>query len=263
MAYAASFTTNVLATSTGGSSYTVDVNSNNYSVAPFPVTSVRDHEEVFTGAQNHIIEFPAGLIFDPPSFGTFTAPAANTLTIRRVALSGVSINGVVSDGFTWVVPATGRVIWRTVAANTILLWGDSTASQLLAGPLDAGDQVVSRPELKDVAETVNNLGTGPNGAALTIDYTAGGYQYVTTGAGNITAVTITNPPASGRLGALTLEITQGAAARTIAWGAAYRFPGGTDFTLTASAGAIDIFTMMTRDAGATWYVFEAGKAFAA
>jgi hypothetical protein len=75
---------------------------------------------------------------------------------------------------------------------------------------------------------------------------------------------VSNPPISGRVGSLTLEIHQdGTGNRSIAWGAAFRFPGGAGSALSTAANAIDIFTLTTRDGGTTWYVFEGGKAFTA
>jgi hypothetical protein len=233
----------------------------NHSLAPFTVADAYSTHRFFTDAHDHIIQFPAGLSVDPATHGRFTAPPGNTLALRRVAGSGVSINGVASDGFTWVVPASGTVEWLVRASNTIELRGDTTAEQLLVGPLDANDQSIERPHLIDVAEGYTDAGS--RSAAASFDYQAGGWQKCVA-IGNITSVAVTNPPASGRVGALTLEIHQdGTGNRTIAWGPAFRFPGGADFALSTAASAIDIFTLITRDGGTTWYAFEGGKAFAA
>jgi hypothetical protein len=116
--------------------------SGDYSASPFTVADAYSIHRFFTGAQDHIIEFPAGLSADPAAHGRFTAPPANTLTLRRVAGSGVSINGVADDGFAWVVPASGTVEWQVRATNTIELRGDTTAEQFLVGPLDCNGQSV-------------------------------------------------------------------------------------------------------------------------
>lgn len=123
------------------------------------------------------------------------------------------------------------------------------------------DSVVTRAELKDIAESY--LDAGVKTGTASFDYTAASWQKCVTGGTDISAVVIANPPASGRVGQITLEIHQGTTARTIAWGSAFRFPSGVDSTLTASANAIDIFTLITRDGGTTWYVFEGGKNFLA
>ena len=187
-----------------------------YSSMPFTIADAYNVHRFFTGAQNHIVEFPAGVSADPAAHGKLTSPPANTLTLRRAAGSGVSINGVASDVFIWVVPASGTVEWEVRATNTIELRGDTTAEQLLAGPLDANDQTIERPHLMDVAEGYADAGN--KNAAASFDYEAGGWQKCVA-IGNITSVAVTNPPASGRVGALTLEIHQdGTGNRTIAWG---------------------------------------------
>lgn len=139
--------------------------------------------------------------------------------------------------------------------------GKSDHTQTLDGALTGNAKVISDVELKDIAESYTDAGN--KSGAASFDYTSGGWQKCVA-TGNITSVAITNPPATGRVGALTLEIHQdGTGGRTIAWGSAFRFPGGTDFTLSTAANAIDIFSLITRDGGTVWYVFEGGKAFAA
>ena len=172
-----------------------------------------------------------------------TISNAGTAAAADVGAFATTLQGAAADA---ALARTGG----TMTGSLVLGTGASIAG---------GDKVVSAVELQDVSETAPNAVTGPNGAALSLNYALGSVHRVTTGAGNITAVTVTNWPASGKVGSLTLIITQGAAARTIAWGTAYRFPGGTDFTLTATPGAIDIFTLMTLDGGATIFAFEGGK----
>lgn len=125
----------------------------------------------------------------------------------------------------------------------------------------AAGAVLSDAELQDISET--SPAVGNKSGAASFDYTAGGVQRCSV-TGNITSMAITNPPASGKAGMLTIVFQQDATGgRTIAWGSAFRFPGGTDHTLSAAANAIDIFTLVTWDAGTTWYVGEFGKAWAA
>lgn len=124
-----------------------------------------------------------------------------------------------------------------------------------------GDKVASALELKDISETVFDAGN--KSGAVTFDYRDGGWQFCTV-TGNIASVAISNPPATGKSGTLKLEFIQdGAGGKTITWGAAFRFPGGTDFTLSAGAGDIDEAVLSTRDGGTTWRVYEAGKDWSA
>lgn len=200
-------------------------------------------------------------------------PGAYWVVFKPVEQTGVvsiarQTNGTINGGTAAIAMAGGRSkisIWiesNPGTAPKIIVKGETTESSTLYGALIGSDQVASALELKDIAETVVAKGTLATGA-ISYDYSAGGYQWGTTGGGNITSVAITNPPATGKSGTLTLEFVQGATPRTIAWGASFRFPGGTDYQLTQSTGAVDIFVLTTRDGGSTWYVAEAGKAFAA
>lgn len=111
------------------------------------------------------------------------------------------------------------------------------------------DQELSRALVKDTAEKAYSLGN--ISGAVAIDYTNGQYQYGTV-TGNITSVTVSNWPASGNAGWMTLELTQdGTGSRTIALASAYKTVGGGGITLTTTAGAKDKLRLETRDAGTT------------
>ena len=119
--------------------------------------------------------------------------------------------------------------------------------------LDFNDKVLSKAEMKDIGETAYSVGNITGAAA--IDYTNGNYQYATL-TGNVTGLTISNPPASGIVGFLTLELIQdGTGSRTIdLTGGTYRQAGGGSLTLSTGAGDIDKLRLETRDAGTTWDV---------
>ncbi|MGE0338118.1 MAG: DUF2793 domain-containing protein [Gammaproteobacteria bacterium] len=141
----------------------------------------------------------------------------------------------------------------TAIQNSTWLLGDT-------GDLNAQDGVLQRPELKDYAETV----TSPtiSSGTLTLDLTNGNVFEVTLNA-NVTTLTLSNPPASGKAGSLTLILKQDATGgRTFAWPAAVKSANGADPVISSAANAIDIYTLLTTDAGTTWYVFTGGKAFA-
>jgi len=76
---------------------------------------------------------------------------------------------------------------------------------------------------------------------------------------NITTFTISNPPASGTAGSLTLKLTADGTARTITWGASVKWPGGTAPTLTSTNNKVDVLVFVTMDAGTTYYGFVAGQ----
>lgn len=76
---------------------------------------------------------------------------------------------------------------------------------------------------------------------------------------SITTLTFTNVPTTGTAYALTLSFTADGTARTVAWGAAVKWPGGTAPTLTSTNAKVDTFVLTTWDGGTTWYAFTAGQ----
>ncbi|MGT2453794.1 carbohydrate-binding protein [Cupriavidus basilensis] len=90
-----------------------------------------------------------------------------------------------------------------------------------------------------------------SGGTLTIDCSAGNFFAVNMTA-NITALNFTNVPAAGEGYVLVLEFTATGTARTIAWPASVKWPGGTAPTLTATNGKTDTIVLYTRDGGASW-----------
>jgi len=119
--------------------------------------------------------------------------------------------------------------------------------------LNFADKLLSRPDMKDVAETTKSLGS--ISGAVTIDYEDGNYQFGTV-SGDISSVTISNLPASGKVGFITVEYTQdGGGANSITHSSTFRFPGGFAPDLSQAGGAIDKFRYETRDAGTNIDVF--------
>jgi hypothetical protein len=76
---------------------------------------------------------------------------------------------------------------------------------------------------------------------------------------NITTLTFSNVPASGTAYGMTLSFTADGTARTITWGSAVKWPGGTAPTLTSTLNKVDTFTLVTWDGGTTWYAYTAGQ----
>lgn len=113
------------------------------------------------------------------------------------------------------------------------------------------DYELQRPYLVDYAEkvTANATATG----AVTIDYSTSNHHSLTL-TGNVTSLTISNPPASGRLGVMVLWIKQDATgSRTFAFPSSFKWAGGASApTVTTTASYTDIVTIMTKDGGTTW-----------
>ena len=121
----------------------------------------------------------------------------------------------------------------------------------MSGETIFADQLVTRPVLKDYAETKVAM------AAHAVDLSLGNVQTYTL-SGNQT-LTFTNPPATGTSGSFTLILTNGGSA-TLTWPTSVDWAAATAPTLTASG--VDVITFTTIDAGAIWYGFAAGLAMA-
>jgi len=140
------------------------------------------------------------------------------------------------------------------------LWGDQlntnmdildSESATKTVDLDFAGKVFSDAEVKDLSEDTEDIGT--TSGALAVDYLDGHYQFLTL-SGDATGLTISNPPATGKVGFLTIEITQdGAGGHTLdLTGGTYR--STLPIVLTTTAGAIDKLRLETRNGGTTWDV---------
>ena len=122
------------------------------------------------------------------------------------------------------------------------------------------DLDLQRANLKDYSEQVATPSISAN--ALTLDCTNGNVFSVAHNA-NITTLTLSNPPASGRCGSITLILTQDATGgRTIAFPASVKWPDGAAPTISTTANKENVFVLFTVDGGTTWRGSLAGKAYA-
>lgn len=114
-------------------------------------------------------------------------------------------------------------------------------------------------ELKDYSETL----TSPSSSSGTLVLDIGnGNVFEVTLTENVSTLTISNPPASGKAGSFTLILKQDATGGwTFAWPVSVKWSGGTAPTLTTTANAIDLLAFATTDGGTTWYGMAAGENF--
>lgn len=77
----------------------------------------------------------------------------------------------------------------------------------------------------------------------------------------ITSITFSNIPASNTAYGLTLAFTADGTSRSVTWGSAIKWSGGTAPTLTSTSAKTDIFVLTTWDAGTTWYAMVGGQNF--
>ena len=169
---------------------------------------------------------------------------AGTGTLTATAFAGPVTGNVTGN-------ASGTAATVTGAAQAAITSVGTLTGLTMGGELAAVDQVISRPEMKDYAETKVAM------AAHAVDLSLGNVQTYTL-SGNQT-LTFTNPPASGKAGSFTLIVTNGGSA-TLTWPTSVDWAAATAPTLTASG--VDILTFLTIDGGTIWYGFLAGAAMA-
>ena len=136
----------------------------------------------------------------------------------------------------------------------------ATAGAAMISGVDFLDNEVSKPKLKDYAETVNVVGSVNSSTAF--DFEDGNVQTVTVAGINIGSTitfSLANPPASGIAGTMTVIFTNGLAHGDVAFHSSIEWPGGVAPTLTASG--VDIISFTTIDAGTTYYGFVGGINF--
>jgi hypothetical protein len=171
----------------------------------------------------------------------------------------LTADSTTASGLSWVAPTSGDI--TAVVAGTNISGGATSGSATVNLSIDAevafADQVASRPEMKDYAETVNPIGA-TGGGTQDFDIALGNVHTATVDT-SANTFTFSNPSATGKSCSFTLILTNGAS-QTVAWPASVDWAGGTAPTLTAAG--IDILTFMTIDAGTIWYGFLAGAAMA-
>lgn len=113
------------------------------------------------------------------------------------------------------------------------------------------DYNLARPTIKDYAETKQDVTAA---SSTTIDITAGNVVVLSHGT-NISTLTISNPSPTGSACSLTIIRIKdnSGTARTITWPASVKWSGGVAPTLTSSANAVDIISLVTYNAGTAWY----------
>ena len=156
--------------------------------------------------------------------------------------------------------ASGTSATVTTAAQGNITSVGTLTALTMGGELSCVDNLVTRPKLKDYAETVNVVGNV--NASTAFSFANGNVQTVTvtgTDTGSQIVFSLTNPPASGIAGTMTVIFTNGLAHGDVAWDGAIEWPGGNAPTLSASG--VDVISFMTIDAGTTIYGFVGGINF--
>jgi hypothetical protein len=201
--------------------------------------------------------------------GTVKTYSSTTLVVT-IPSGGNFGSGTLTD---WsIMPSTGTVDGPTSATDYAAVAMNGASGRLIrqiaswiydaSDNLNASDKVLKRAVLQDTAEKKQDVTAA---ATTNIDLENGNVINLAHGT-NITTLNITNWPASGNLGYITIVRIKDASstARTIAWPAPWKWPGGIPPVLTTPASSIavtDIITGITFDGGTTVYGLVGGAEF--
>jgi hypothetical protein len=187
------------------------------------------------------------------------AIATDKLANLAVIASKLATNAVTSSKIDAAAVTATKIAAGAITADKIAD-GAVGAGKLQPGiPIDMQDALLDSPELRDYAETSPTAGI--SSGALTLDLESGNvFEVVLTQ--NVTSLVLANAPAAGRAGTCTLILRQDATGgRTFVWPASTNWAGGAPPAVTSAAHAVDIYSLVTRDGGVTWYGFPGGQDF--
>jgi hypothetical protein len=145
------------------------------------------------------------------------------------------------------------------SANTLLAAGELGA-ETDTGRFKIGDGSTQWNSLlyaTAIADTVTALATS---GTVNIDCSLGDY-FTLALAGNVTSITFTNLPGSGKGASKWIRITQDSTPRTVAWPASFKWAGGVAGAVSTGSGVIDHLAITTVNNGTAWNATLA-KAFA-
>lgn len=185
---------------------------------------------------------------------TVTIPSGATLTITDgLAATSIADGSVTNAEFQYINSLSSNAQTQITSATTTANAALPKAGGTMTGETVFADQLATRPEIKDYAETVNAIGS-IGGGTQDIDLTAGN---VVTGTVDTSTTTFTfsNPSASGKACSFTLILTNGGS-QTVNWPGSVDWASSTAPTLTTSG--VDILGFLTVDGGTIWYGFAGG-----
>lgn len=166
----------------------------------------------------------------------------NTLLVGAIVFYTVDSSWYAWNGSTWVLETSVNKVTKT---------GDT-----MSGELNMQDNLITRPVIKDYAlkRTAPAIAAG----VLTVDFTNGNVFEISLDQ-NVSSIVVNNWPPTGELGKMHLLLKQdGTGGRTVAF-SGYHWPNSVVPTVTPTANKMDIFVLMSPDAGSTIYATTAGQ----
>ena len=181
----------------------------------------------------------------------FNDVSSSRLDLRCNEVKFENLLGHYGDGDTYLKFDTNQFTVHAGGADQLVC----TASKVAMGDIE-----LERPKIKDFGETVHAVGNVNSSTAF--DFENGNVQTVTVSGidiGSTITWSLSNPPASGVAGTMTVIFTNGLAHGDIAFHSSIKWPS--DVAPTLSASGIDIISFLTTDGGSTYYGFVGGLNF--
>lgn len=193
----------------------------------------------------------------------------NSLRLQAILSGAISKSttaqpGSPSDGDLYIIPAgaTGTQ-WATFAENDVAIFMSGTwyaVTPVFGVRIIVADHL----EYFDGSDWVEIAGGGGGGTGddvnvlsiasgvVNIDCSMGNYFTLSLTA-NVTSITFSNLPASGKAQSIAIRIRQdGTGGRTVALPSSFKATGGSDTAVQSSANAYTMLTISTFDQGTRW-----------
>ena len=242
---ASNLTSGTLAAARGGAGSVSGVMKANGSGTVSAATAGTDYLAPPSGTA--ILKANSGGALANATAGTDYQAAITATGLLKGAGSG-SVSGATA-GTDYLAPPSGTAILKANSGGA--LSNASAGTDYVAPGGSAG--AITATGLKET-KTAPSISSG----TLTLDCSAGNVFAVSLNA-NITTLSFSNVPSTGTAYGLTLALTADGTARTVTWGSAVKWPGGTAPTLTSTNAKVDTFVLTTWDGGTTWYAFTGGQ----
>lgn len=170
--------------------------------------------------------------------------------------SGVGLSYMKFDIASGSVTMAGALTAASYGGITEANLLDKTAAEIITNVwtfnngIDLADKKLDRPLIEDYA--IQKHSEGSVAGVLDLNMALGNsMSHLFTA--NVTSVTVTNPPPTGKHGEIWLRLTQHASSpKTIVWPAKFKFPGKIDHVMSNGINEVDIVHMVTIDGGVTY-----------
>lgn len=187
--------------------------------------------------------------------------ANTTLATGEIGFETDTNKFKIGNGTAWTALAYSPS-WLFATANTFTanqtFTGSITANGITTtGSITANGNLLTGPKIQNYSETAT-IPTISSGN-LTLNMANGNIFGPVALNANITTLTISNPPANGTAGSLTLLLKANGTALSVTWPASILWSGGTAPTLTSTANKTDVFTFVTVDGGTSFIGLKAGQ----